>query len=283
MSGSCSDSSCGWAVSPGDLPPALSLRPGRVVRLLAARPGCEEWEVEWEGGQGRGIAYPALTPPLSPGVAVWLNTTASELSLGTGGVEFVVAQAEPGAAGSAFPLRRADGHVLRVRYTPLQHRVCVVEDEASPHRERFLTPLPGPWVVLAAELHSQALAALIAAHGTAPQLRLAYLQLDSAALPLAFSRCLARLVNDGVIQATITVGQGFGGSLEAVNVYSGLAAARNVASADLVVVGQGPGNVGTGTEYGFSGLALAEALHAAEHLGAEAHLAPRLSAADPRP
>jgi hypothetical protein len=48
-------------------------------------------------------------------------------------------------------------------------------------------------------------------------------------------------------------------------------------------VSQGPGNTGTGTEYGFSGLALAEALHAADALGGRPILVPRFSDADPRP
>ena len=42
----------------------------------------------------------------------------------------------------------------------------------------------------------------------------------------------------------MTVGQAFGGDLEAVTVHSGLLAARLALGADLVVVSQGPGNLG---------------------------------------
>ena len=41
---------------------------------------------------------------------------------------------------------------------------------------------------------------------------------------------------------------------------------------------QGPGNVGTGTEYGFSGLGLVEALHAADLLGGVPLVAPPIGA-----
>jgi hypothetical protein len=55
-----------------------------------------------------------------------------------------------------------------------------------------------------------------------------------------------------------------------------------VAGADVILVSQGPGNAGTGTELGFSGLSVVEALHAADYLGGEAILIPRLSADDGR-
>ena len=45
--------------------------------------------------------------------------------------------------------------------------------------------------------------------------------------------------------------------------HTGLLAARHVVGADLVVVAQGPGNLGTGTRWGFSGVAAGEAVNAA--------------------
>ena len=98
------------------------------------------------------------------------------------------------------------------------------------------------------------------------------MQLDTAALPVGLSRLLHRLREEGVIEAVVSTGQGFGGDYEAVNVYAGLITAREVVGADLAIVTQGPGNVGTGTEWGFSGIALAEALHAAHTLGGRARI-----------
>ena len=64
--------------------------------------------------------------------------------------------------------------------------------------------------------------------------------------------------------------------------HTGLLAARHVVGADVAVVVQGPGNVGTGTRWGFSGVACAEVLHAADVLGGRGVASLRVSGADPR-
>ena len=87
------------------------------------------------------------------------------------------------------------------------------------------------------------------------------------ALPIWFSRTAAALREIGWLAGTITVGQAFGGDLEAVTLHSGLLAARHVLGAELVVVAQGPGNLGTGTRWGFSGVVAGEAVNAAAVLG----------------
>ena len=81
----------------------------------------------------------------------------------------------------------------------------------------------------------------------------------------------------------MTVGQAFGGDLEAATVHSGLLAARHVLRADIAVVTQGPGNLGTGTPWGFSGVAAGEAVNAAAVLGGRPVGSLRISAVDPRP
>ena len=80
----------------------------------------------------------------------------------------------------------------------------------------------------------------------------------------------------------MTVGQAFGGDLEAVTVHSGLLAARLALDADLVIVTQGPGNLGTGTRWGFSGVGAGEAVNAAAVLRRPPVGSLRISGADPR-
>ena len=65
--------------------------------------------------------------------------------------------------------------------------------------------------------------------------------------------------------------------------HTGLLAARHVLGAEVIVVTQGPGNLGTGTRWGFSGVACGEAVNAAAVLGGRPVAALRISAADPRP
>jgi hypothetical protein len=55
-----------------------------------------------------------------------------------------------------------------------------------------------------------------------------------------------------------------------------------VLGAELAVVAQGPGNLGTGTRWGFSGIAAGEAVNAAAVLGGRPVGSLRVSEADPR-
>jgi hypothetical protein len=84
------------------------------------------------------------------------------------------------------------------------------------------------------------------------------------------------------LAATITTGQSFGGDLEAVTVHSGLLTARHAVGADVAIVAQGPGNLGTGTRWGYSGVAAGEAVNATATLGGRPVASLRVSFADPR-
>ena len=262
---------------------AMCRRIGVLLSSGERRGDACEWRIEVEGVECLALAFDWLTPGLMPGQSVLLNTTAAELSLGTGGLHYVVGPIEP--TSTPFDGRDA-GHLLKLRYTPLQHRRLFAEEEVSPHREAIVAAeqvgaLDGT-PVLAAELHSQAIAALFAVRHTLPDARTALVWLDSASLPAGLSRMAAELKRKGVLDAVITTGQAFGGDFEAVNVYSGLLVARAVAKAEVIVVSQGPGNVGTGTRFGFSGMAVVEALHAAAALGGRPILAPRISGSEER-
>jgi hypothetical protein len=105
---------------------------------------------------------------------------------------------------------------------------------------------------------------------------------DGAALPGALSRLVPRLREAGLIDAFITSGQAFGGELETVTIWSGLLAARNIAAADLAIVADGPGNLGTETAWGVSALGSGNALNAAATLAGRPVAALRISFADER-
>src|SRR5438105_3653018 len=199
----------------------VRLRRGKVVAIVAERPGALELDVALEGdlGPGVAIAYPELTGPVEPGDAVLLNSTAVELGLGTGGVHFVVAVEARGApeAGSAV-----SGRVMKARYTPLQTAVRAVEET---HREILegSSGLGGTPVVCA-PLHSM-IGPIAAGAKTAGAERVAYVMTDGAALPAAFSRLVPTLRDAGVLDAFLTCGQAFGGEAEAVTIWTGLLAA----------------------------------------------------------
>ncbi|HEX6446448.1 MAG TPA: DUF3866 family protein [Streptosporangiales bacterium] len=254
-------------------------RSGRVVAVGREWPGAREVDVAVDGASVRALAYTAAVGEPEPGDTVVLNTGALALGLGTGGYALVVAV--PDRLPPDPP--PGPGHLVKARYTPLQQIVLGVDEQDSAHHEalRDADDLAGMPVVVH-DLHSALPAIVAALRHDRPGTRVAYLMTDGGALPLAFSRSVAALRDAGWLTGTITVGQAYGGDLEAVTVHSGLLAARLVVGADTVVVTQGPGNLGTGTRWGFSGVATGEAVNAAAVLGGRPVAGLRVSAADPR-
>ena len=257
----------------------ISWRRGAVVSLGREWRGALELTVAVEGGQVRALAHPELVGRPEVGDAVLLNVTALDLALGTGGYALVVAVPD-----RLPPDRTGPGHLVKARYTPMQTIVLGVDEQDSPdHRllaDDDLLAAPGMPVVVA-DLHSSLPAVVAGVLADRPDARVAYVMTDGGALPLWFSRTVAALA--GVLVGTVTVGQAFGGDLEAVTLHSGLLAAARVLRADVALVTQGPGNLGTGTPWGFSGVAAGEAVNAAAAVGARPVAVLRMSTADERP
>jgi hypothetical protein len=249
-----------------------------VTALRREWQGAAEIMVSVDGAEVRALAYPALTGAPRVGDRVLLNVGALQRGLGTGGYAFVVAIPD------RLPADSPDtGHIVKSRYTPLQAMVSSVEEQGSPHHEllRDAGSVDGMPVVVA-DLHSALPAVLAGLFAARPSCQAVYVMQDGGALPAWFSRTVAGLRDAGWLAATVTTGQSFGGDLEAVTVHTGLLAARHVAGADVAVVAQGPGNLGTGTRWGFSGVAAGEAVNAAAVLGGRPVASLRLSDADSR-
>ena len=245
--------------------------------------GAAELMVTAGGVPIRALAYPALVGSPRVGDRVLLNVTALEAGLGTGGYALVVAIPDRLPADSDI-----SGHIVKSRYTPLQVVTASADEQGSEYHEMLetadsLEAMPA----VVADLHSAlpaVLAGLRRSVGTkaADSLRVAYVMTDGGALPAWFSRTIAGLRAAGWLAATITTGQSFGGDLEAVTVHSGLLTARHAVGADVAIVTQGPGNLGTGTKWGYSGVAAGEAVNAAAVLGGRPVASLRISFADPR-
>lgn len=253
----------------------VRLRRGTVVGILGDRPGAVELEVEVEGARARALAYPGLVGPVGPGDRVVLNTTAVELGLGTGGLHLVVA-----VEGGPDTELDHGGRVMKARYTPLQAAVPTVEET---HRDLLAAPrglANAP--VVCAPLHSM-IAPIAAGAKASAAARVVYVMTDGAALPGALSELVPRLREAGLLDGFVTVGQAFGGELEAVTIWTGLLAARGILGAEVVVVADGPGNLGTDTTWGVSALGSGHALMAAATLRGRPVAALRVSFADPRP
>jgi len=253
---------------------------GRVSRVLESRPELQELEVEVEGKSALAWNYPSLTGKASPGDEVYLNATAVELGLGSGGYHFVIANL------TKIPsTQKKEGHIIKLRYTPYQLQVLSVEEEVSPYRRELesFQSLSGTPVIVG-ELHSMlapAVAGCLA--GSEEKVRIVYVMTDGAALPLQLSKSVRELKEKGMLSGTVTTGHAFGGDLEAVNIYSALIAAFAVFHADVIIVTMGPGIVGTGTRWGTTALEQGEIINAVNVLGGRPIAIPRMSFADPRP
>jgi len=255
-------------------------RSGFVVSLDRSWPGASELTVAVEGeGEIRALAYDQVVGRPEVGDRVLLNTSAYALGLGTGGYAMVVAL--PDRLPPDPP--PASGHLVKSRYTPLQTTVLGIDEQESPSHGvlRDADDLAGMPAVVA-DLHSALPAVLAGIRDGTPGARVAYVMTDGGALPLWYSRSLATLRAAGWLAAVVTVGQAYGGDAEAVTLHTGLLAARHVYQADVAVVTQGPGNLGSGTRWGFSGVACGEAVNATVTLGGRCVASLRISQADRR-
>jgi hypothetical protein len=262
--------------------------PWRGVQMLRVAPVGATEEARADGPAGGSgaetgdgvpaLSYPELVGEIAAGEEVLLNANALRRGLGTGGQALVVAR-----TGALPHQEQPTGHMVKARYTPMQTLVDALDDPGSPHREALegASGLGGLPVVLA-DLHSALPAIVAGVRAEAPGARIVYVMSDGAALPAAYSRTVARLRETGDLVACISAGQAFGGDLEAVTVHTALLGAKAVCDADVVVLAQGPGNLGTGTTWGFSGIQAVEGLHATSVLGGRPIAALRVSGADAR-
>jgi Protein of unknown function (DUF3866) len=255
-------------------------RSGVVVSLGRSWPGaCELTVLLDDDVQAPALAYDQVVGRPQVGDRVLLNVTALALGLGTGGYAMVVALPD------RLPVdpQPAPGHLVKSRYTPLQTTVLGVDEQESASHDvlRDADDLTGMPVVVA-DLHSALPAIIAGIRNGSPAARVAYVMTDGGALPLWYSRSVAQLRAAGWLTCVVTVGQAYGGDAEAVTLHTGLLAARHVYDADVAVVAQGPGNLGSGTRWGFSGVACGEAVNAVSVLNGRCVASLRISQADRR-
>lgn len=252
----------------------IHIRRGVVRAVTGERPGAQELDVEIDGSSSPAISYPDLCGEVGPGDLVLLNTTATELGLGTGGVHFVIA-VEGRESSFAVP----PGHVMKARYTPVQTAVGSVEEAHADLLEASEGLRQTP--VVCAPLHSM-VGPVAAGAKRAADTRVVYVMTDGAALAGGFSRLVPRMRASGLLDGWVSCGQAFGGEVEAVTLWTGLLTAKEILHADVIVVADGPGNLGTETTWGVSALASGHALMAADTLRGRAIPALRVSFADER-
>jgi hypothetical protein len=242
----------------------LALRRGTVVQA-------DPLTVEVEGERRRAWADVALVGDVREGDEVIVNITSVELGLGSGGYDIVHANLTRGLAGGID----ARDHVLKLNYTSLQHPVRVLEET-----ERSEVARPP---VLVIPLHGHLAPVAWAAAQATPGLRLGYIQTAGGALAGALSRDVVTLRGRELLAGHVTAAPAFGGEREAISVIGAIDAAARALGWNAIVIGPGPGILGSATRLGHGGMVALDSAHAALALGLETIVAPRLSSTDPRP
>ncbi|HEX8751975.1 MAG TPA: DUF3866 family protein [Solirubrobacterales bacterium] len=260
----------------------LALRRGVVV-------SAEPLVVEVAGERRAAWADTGLLGEMREGDEVLVNVAALDLRLGSGGFDVVHANLTRGLEGGA----EGSEHVIKLNYTSLQHPVEPVErgldeqarDLGFESRDMSGKGTPSsratvPVVVL--PLHGHLAPAAWAAAQAAEGLGVGYVQTGGGALPGSLSRDVAGLRERGLLCGHITVGPAYGGEHEALSTVGAIDAAAAALGWDAVLVGPGPGIIGSQTALGHGGMAALDNAHAALSLRLPTILSPRLSAADPR-
>jgi hypothetical protein len=254
----------------------LMLRRGVVV-------SADPLLVEIDGERRPAWADTALLGEMREGDEVVVNVAAVALGLGSGGFDVVHVNLTRGL--DATPA--GDDHVIKLNYTSLQHPVVPVERElmrfiAARREQSASTPPGGAVPTLVLPLHGHLAPAAWAASQASPGIRVGYVQTGGGALPGSLSRDVATLRERGLLCGHVTAAPAYGGEQEALSVAGALDAAANDLGWDAILVGPGPGIIGSDTALGHGGMAALDSAHAALALGLPTLISPRLSSADPR-
>ena len=159
----------------------LSLRRGRVTGILEQHDGLVRLEVDGMPC----VAYPELTGPVALDDEVLVNSQARELELGSGGFDVLYANL---TRGLGLPAGQG-AHVIKLPYTPAQFAALHAEEG-----DELAAELDGMPVVCCS-LHSQLAAACA---GLGKGARVAYVQLEGGAFPLALSDTVRALQERGL-------------------------------------------------------------------------------------
>jgi len=223
--------------------------------------------------------YIQMTGLVKPGDVVLANTTACTLNLGTGGYHYIMANFS--ASTCKEPL--GQGHGMKLKYTPNQINVLFSEEQDSPLHKKFYNKLALKGkLVFIGELHSMIVPLCSHIKYSSENKRIACIITDHGALPVWLSKNIRLLKSKGLLDTVISIGNAFGGDYESVNIYTALQLAANILDMDAIIITMGPGILGTGTPFGFSGLELGFYLDFCYNKGAQALYIPRISFRDNR-
>jgi Protein of unknown function (DUF3866) len=247
----------------------LKLRRG-VVAGAEAPAAWQSLEVDVDGERRAARADTHLVGPCQPGDEVIVNVEARDLQLGSGGFDIVHVNLTRGLDGRGLP----GAHVMKLNYSSLQHAVLPVETRT------LGLPLDGPVGVF--QLHGQLAPIAWALAQARAGLRVGYVQTAGGALPGGMSDTVRQLLHCELLAGHTTAGPAFGGRQEAITTAGAIHDGLVEEACDVILVGPGPGILGSESALGHGGLVALDSAHAAIALGCPTLLTARMSSGDPR-
>lgn len=210
-------------------------------------------DVSFDNKIEKAINYNYLSGEVRINDTVYINSSANYLKLGTGGYNFVIINETRGGRTEIDQCN----HIMKLKYTPLQIKCSLPPEKSKDYYEKVnaFKDLQGMKVIIG-ELHSMLSPTACCLKYIDKKLTIVYIMTDGGSLPIDFSFTVSELKNKNIISYTITTGNAFGGDMEAVNIYDALIIAYSFLKCDIAIVTMGPGMLGTGTKYGFSGIEL---------------------------
>lgn len=254
----------------------LSLEIAEVCEIVFEDVKIQVLNISIKGNSEKALNYINETGRCNIGDSLYVNTIGIRLELGTGGYHIVYCNISRGYKNEVI-YERAEGHIIKLKYTPMQFRVKSIE-ECDEDKSLFDSPvnLNGRPVIYTM-LHSMLPPTICAIKYKRPDIRLTCIYTYGGAMNAENSFILRELKSKGLIDYVITIGECHGGDFEAINIYTALIYSFTKLSSDIAIVCCGPGIAGTSTYYGFSTLDFILPLYAGKNLGCMPVLIPRIS------
>ncbi|MDI6618127.1 MAG: DUF3866 family protein [Clostridiales bacterium] len=257
----------------------IRIRKGIVMDIIYEDDSIALARVCYDGTIHKAVNYNLLSGRINKGDVVYINTTAGYLHLGTGGYDFIIIN----ESSRKIIEITEPGHIMKLRYTPYQvNCMCTSEQQSKYHEMIKGFKSLDNMIVISGELHSMLAPAACTLKFLNSDMRIIYIMTDGGCLEAGFSHTVRELKDKKIISYAVTYGNALGGDAEAVNIFDALAIAKEVFHGDAAIVTMGPGSVGTGTKYGFSGIEQGSIIDCVNKLNGISVFIPRISFKDKR-
>ncbi|MEZ0536068.1 DUF3866 family protein [Caldicellulosiruptoraceae bacterium PP1] len=249
----------------------IKIKKGIVTKNIKVTNNIQIVEVKLNNRTSYAINFLDINNPVDINQEVLVNITANYLNLGTGGYDFIIPQGQ-------FENKK-NGHIMKLRYTPLQFSVLTEEEKDKTIFER--TPYLNKENIVVCELHSMIAPIAIYLKQFLPKIKISVILTDWGMLNANLSENIQYLKSKKLIDFVITCGEAFNGDFECINEINSIILSQQL-QADVIIIGPLPGIVGTGSKFGFSTYNMIHVIEDIYRFNGQAILPIRLSKMDKR-